>query len=62
MEVRGTNIFDQENIDWKTWTQALLWHQIVYHKNEFSGYELVNRLDLRERYPWPGLIQAHFDL
>lgn len=41
MEVRGTNIFDQENIDWKTWTQALLWHQIVYHKNEFSGYELV---------------------
>ena len=41
MEVRGTNIFHREDIDWERWVEALLWHQIVYHKNEFSGYELV---------------------
>ena len=41
MEVRGTNIFDQDNIDFKNWVAALLWNQIVYHKNEFSGYELI---------------------
>lgn len=41
MEVRGTNIFDQNNIDFKNWVTALLWNQIVYHKNEFSGYELI---------------------
>ena len=39
--MNNTNAFDQENIDWKSWAEALLWHQIVYHKNEFSGYELV---------------------
>ena len=41
MEVRSTNIYDQDNIDFKNWVAALLWHQIVYHKNEFSGYELI---------------------
>jgi len=41
MEVRSTNIFNQDNIDFKNWVSALLWHQIVYHKNEFSGYELI---------------------
>jgi hypothetical protein len=27
------------DIDWKSFAESLLWHNIVYHKNEYSGYE-----------------------
>ena len=47
MEVFGTNVFNTEKIDWKTWVQALLWYQVVSHKNEFSGHELMIE-------PWEG--------
>jgi len=41
MEVERTNIFNRKDIDWERWVEALLWHQIVYHKNEYSGYDLM---------------------
>ena len=41
MHVNNTNAFKQENIPWKEWVQALLWHNVVYHKNEYSGYDMV---------------------
>jgi len=35
------NILNRENIDWETLTAQLLWHNIVYHKNEYSGYDII---------------------
>ena len=41
MEVRDSNTFSQETINWKGWVEALLWHQYIFHEDEYSGYELV---------------------
>lgn len=49
---KGTNIFDQEQIDWKSWTASLLWHNIVYHKNEYSGYDMVVKTNEKKGGFW----------
>lgn len=41
MDIRGTNTFEQDKIDWKGWVKAILWHQYVYYGNDFSGYEIM---------------------
>ena len=35
------NILNRDNIDWETLVAQLLWHQVVYHKNEYSGYDII---------------------
>ena len=35
------NSFDQEHIDWKNVAVWLMWRNVVYHKNEYSGYDIV---------------------
>jgi hypothetical protein len=35
------NILNRDNIDWETLAAQLLWHQVVYHKNEYSGYDII---------------------
>lgn len=29
------------DVDWKSFAERLLWRNIVYHKNEYSGYDLI---------------------
>lgn len=29
----------KDDINWEEWAKALLWRNIVYHKNEDSGYQ-----------------------
>lgn len=38
---RGTNIFERDKNDWESWVESLLWYNIVYHKNEYSGCDLI---------------------
>jgi hypothetical protein len=35
------NIFDRDNIDWQKLTAKLLWYNIIDHKNEYSGYDII---------------------
>ena len=35
------NIFNRDNIDWENFTAKLLWHNVVYHGNEYSGYDII---------------------
>ena len=35
------NIFYRDKIDWENLTSQLLWHNVVYHKNEYSGYDII---------------------
>jgi len=35
------NIFNRDNIDWENLTAKLLWHNVVYHGNEYSGYDII---------------------
>lgn len=35
------NIFERDKANWEEWVSSLLWHQVIYHKNDFSGYELM---------------------
>ena len=41
MLAEGTNIFERDKINWESWFKSLLWHNIVYHKNEYSGCNLM---------------------
>jgi hypothetical protein len=31
----------KDDMDWKQFATQLLWHNIVYHKNEYSGYDVI---------------------
>jgi len=31
----------KDNVDWKEFASKLLWCNIVYHKNEYSGYDII---------------------
>lgn len=35
------NILNRDNINWENLTAQLLWHNVVYHKNEYSGYDII---------------------
>jgi len=35
------NIFNRNIIDWENLTAKLLWHNVVYHGNEYSGYDII---------------------
>ena len=35
------NIFNRDKIDWENFTVRLLWHNVVYHGNEYSGYDII---------------------
>lgn len=37
------NIFERENINWENFTSWILWHEVVYHGNEYSGYDIMVR-------------------
>jgi len=37
------NIFNRENIDWETLVSQLLWFNVVSHKNEYSGYDIITK-------------------
>lgn len=41
MLAERTNIFERDKINWESWVKSLLWHNIVYHKNEYSGCNLM---------------------
>lgn len=32
---------NKDNVDWKEFASWMLWHLIVKHKNEFSGYSIM---------------------
>lgn len=32
---------NKNNIDWEEFAKKLLWHQIIYEKNSYSGYEIM---------------------
>ena len=35
------NIFNRDKIDWENFTAKLLWHNVVYHGDEYSGYDII---------------------
>ena len=35
------NILNRDNINWEDLTAQLLWHNVVYHRNEYSGYDII---------------------
>ena len=35
------NIFNRDKIDWENFTVRLLQHNVVYHGNEYSGYDII---------------------
>jgi len=35
------NIFDRDKINWEDLSAQLLWRNVVSHKNEYSGYDIV---------------------
>ena len=41
MLAERTNIFERDKINWESWVKSLLWDNIVYHKNEYSGCNLM---------------------
>ena len=54
------NSFNRDNINWENLTARLLWHNVVYHKNEYSGYDIITNYktlpswcnnDINQAYP-----------
>ena len=35
------NIFNRDKIDWENFTAKLLQHNVVYHSDEYSGYDII---------------------
>ena len=35
------NIFERDKINWESWVESLLWTNIVYRKNEYSGFDIL---------------------
>lgn len=35
------NIFDRDKINWEDLSAWLLWYNVVSHKNEYSGYDII---------------------
>ena len=40
------NIFDENN-DWKSFAGDLLWHNVVYHRDEYSGYDIIQNVHFK---------------
>ena len=37
----NVNVFERDKINWESWVESLLWRNIVYHKNEYSGFDIL---------------------
>ena len=35
------NVFERDKINWESWVESLLWTNIVYRKNEYSGFDIL---------------------
>lgn len=38
-------VFNKNNINWESFGQDLLWNNIIYHKNEYSGYDIITSIN-----------------